>query len=158
VLVRELKFIAAALVIAGAALFASCLNVEKGRVLEVLNQESGKVYGKWLLGESGEFSIEFIHSVHQSPVLETFKIEDGKIRPLTVRFHAFGAGMPSTLEEGETMVQDGDAVIVAGFNASYSALNYIVGTVSDHILLINNQNISLRDLCGRNAHISIQVK
>jgi hypothetical protein len=32
-----------------------------------------------------------------------------------------------------------------------------VGTVSDHILYINGQAISLRELCGRNAHITIGV-
>jgi hypothetical protein len=33
-----------------------------------------------------------------------------------------------------------------------------VGTVSDHILYIGDEQISLRDRCGRNAHITVWVK
>ena len=80
------------------------------------------------------------------------------IRPLSVRFSSFGAGMQSDLEKGQTMTRDGDAIIVSGFDHSYRELNYIVGTVSDHLLYINGETISLRELCGRNAHIAIHVK
>ena len=39
---------------------------------------------------------------------------------------------------------------------SFNDVNYIVGTISDHILFINNEIISLKDLCGKNAHITIR--
>jgi hypothetical protein len=128
------------------------------RVIEVRDSVSGKVYGKWTVPETGEFAIEFIHSVNQSPVKETFKIERRMIHPRQVRFFSFGAGMLSDLEEGQAMERDGEAIIVSGFNVSFRELNYIVGTVSDHVLFINDEEVSLRDLCGRNAHITIRAK
>ena len=127
-------------------------------VLEIRDTVSGKVYGKWALEGAGEFSIEFIHSVNQSHVRETFKIEGRKIRPVSARFFSFGAGMASDLEEGQKLSRDGDALVISGFSSSYRELNYIVGTVSDHLLFINNTVYSLRDLCGKNAHITIYSK
>ena len=156
--VRVVKIMLAALAIAGAVFFIIRPDVEKGRTLRIRDAESGRVYAKKFLDETREFAIEFIHSVHQSPVRETFRSENGMIRPVSVRFASFGAGMQSDLEEGQTLIRDGDALVITGFSASYRALNYIVGTVSDHILYSNGETISLRELCGRNAHITIQIK
>ena len=126
-------------------------------VLVIRDSGSGKVYGEWVL-ENEEFSIEFIHSVNQSPVREKFKVDGTMIQPCEVRFYSFGAGMESEPEQGRTMSRDGDALLISGAYAPHSVLNYIVGTVSDHLLLIDDKSISLRELCGKNAHISIQIK
>ena len=141
-----------ALVISGAVIY---IVHYKPRVLELRDSVSGRVYGKWPLGEAG-FSVEFIHSVNQSPVRETFTAEGRKIRPLKLLFYSFGAGMPSDLEEGQKLSRDGDALVLSGFSTSFRELNYIVGTVSDHLLFINGEVISLRELCGRNAHVTIR--
>ena len=156
--VRAVKIVLAALVITGAAFYFILPNTWHHRSLIIRDADSGKVYGKWPLNAAGEFSIEFVHSVNQSPVRETFRAENGMISPVRVRFASFGAGMQSDLEEGQAMIRDGDALVITGFKSSYKKLNYIVGTVSDHILHINGENISLRELCGRNAHISIVTK
>jgi hypothetical protein len=134
--------------------------------LEIRDAVSGRVYGRWPLaagGESGgtfagEFAVEFIHSVNNSPVRETFAAQGGEIRPVSVRFFSFGAGMQSDLEAGQLMSRDGDALVITGFSGSVRELRYIVGTVSDHLLYINGETVSLRELCGRNAHIVLQVR
>lgn len=140
---------------AGAVFFYS---VNTARALVIEDSSGRAVFGKWPLDETGEFAIEFIHSVNMSPVRETFRIEGKMIRLLSVRFSSFGAGMQSDLEEGWTMGRDGDALVITGFTASWRELNYIVGTVSDHILYVNGETVSLRGLCGRNAHITIRAK
>ena len=131
---------------------------KSGYYLEIRDSVSGKVYGKWLFDETGEFSIEFIHSVNQSPVRETFVTEGKLIKIDSARFSSLGAGMTSCLVEGQMLNRDGDFLVLSGFNTSFDELNYIVGTVSDHLLLINEETVSLRDLCGRNAHITIRIK
>jgi len=147
-----------ALVITGAVFYFVRQLGEKGQFLEIRDTASGKVYGSWPLDGAGEFAIEFIHSVHQSPVRESFKISNGMICPVSVRFFSFGAGMQSDLEEGQTLVRDGDALVISGFSTRFKELNYIVGTVSDHLLIINGQTVGLTGLCGRNAHITVNVK
>ena len=132
--------------------------MENARVLQIRDTVSGKVYGKWPLEEGGEFAIEFIHSVHQSPVRETFKNEGGTIRLERVRFFAYGAGMQSNLEKGQTLARDGDAMVISGYDVSFRELNYIVGTLWDHMLFINDKTVNLRELCGKNARITIRLQ
>ena len=149
-----LNMILAALVISGAAFYM----VHRPAYLEIRDSATGRVYGKWPLEKNGEFAVEFIHSVNQSPVRENFKTEGRTIRPDSVRFSSFGAGMQSDLEEGQTLTRDGDALVITGFSTVFRELRYIVGTVSDHLLYISGETVSLRDLCGRNAHINIRVR
>jgi len=159
---RRCGFFTTSLIIAVTLFSVSCqsLNVRGGQVLEIRDSETGKVYGRWPLEENGEFSIEFIHSVNQSPVREFYSAENGMIRLNAVRFFSFGAGMKSDLDGGLTFSRDGDAMIISGYTRIFkdNELNYIVGTVSDHLLYINNETVSLRDLCGRNAHINIHLR
>ena len=110
------------------------------------------------MNDGDEFAVEFVHSVNQSPVREVYKIEGNEIRAVSVRFFSFGAGMLSDIEEGQTMSRDGDAMIISGLNCGFAELDYIVGTVSDHLLFINGDTISLRDLCGKNAHIALRIQ
>ena len=156
--IRLFIIIFAALVIIGAVFFIVSYNEKKSGVLEIRDTQSGNVYGKWSLNTTREFAIEFVHSVHQSPVRESFIIENGMICPISVRFSSFGAGMQSDLEEGQILSRDDDAIIITGFSTSFRELNYIVGTVSDHLLIINGETLSLRELCGRNAQITIRIK
>ena len=122
----------------------------------ICDSDSGKVYGRWAIDRDDEFALEFIHSVNQSPVRETFKLEGRAIRPVSVRFYSFGAGIRSDLEEGQTMERDGDAMIISGFDYTFSEMNYIVGTVSDLLLMIGGETISLEEMCGKNAHITLR--
>jgi hypothetical protein len=159
---RRCGLFTTSLIIAVALFSFSCQNrpsVHEGQVLEIRDANSGKVFGRWPLEENGEFSIEFIHSVNQSPVREFFIAENGMIRLRAVRFFSFGAGMQSDLEGDLTMSRYGDAMVISGFTTTFkdNELNYIVGTVSDHLLYINGEIVSLRQLCGRNAHINIHL-
>ena len=104
------------------------------------------------------FSVEFIHSVNQTPVKDTFIIENKQIRAYSTTYRSFGAGVQTSLDEGQTMTYDDDGnMVITGFDITYDPLRYIVGTVSDHILTINGNEISLRDLCGRNAKVVFQI-
>ena len=127
-------------------------------VLEIADTNSGRVYASFHMEENSEFAIEFTHSVNNSPVREIFRIEGSMIKPAAVRFYSFGAGMLSDLDEGQIISRDGEALVITGFTQVYNELKFIIGTVSDHILFINGESISLRDLCGRNAHITIKQR
>ena len=47
----------------------------------------------------------------------------------------------------------GWAMVVRNIHQPRNNVGYIVGTVSDHVLTVNGQEISLRGLCGRNAAV-----
>ncbi|MDR2094735.1 MAG: DUF1850 domain-containing protein [Treponema sp.] len=127
------------------------------RQLCISDTVSGKIYARRPVQNGSEFGIEFIHSVNNSPVTDIFRVERDRIRPVAAKFFSYGAGMPSDLEPGQVLSREGDALVITGFSQSYRELTYIVGTVSDHILTIKDEKISLRDLCGKNAHIRIYI-
>ncbi|MCL2211325.1 MAG: DUF1850 domain-containing protein [Treponema sp.] len=127
-------------------------------MIEIADTSSGKIYGRQTVKDTDTFAVEFIHSVNNSAVREIYKIEGKTISSAAVRFYSFGAGMQTDLEEGLSMERDGDAYVISGFNRKFSELNYIVGTVSDHILITGDVSVSLRDLCGRNAHVTLRIK
>ena len=151
-------YLALALFMAAALFCVMRLRSVPDLCLEIRDAASGKVYASWPLSEGGEFALEFIHSVNQSPVRESFAVRDGEIQALEARFFSFGAGMQSELEEGQRMIRDGEAMVITGLDRRFRELTLIVGTVSDQLLYINGETISLRELCGKNAHIRMRVK
>ena len=63
-----------------------------------------------------------------------------------------------TLNPGEVLTYDENHhKVIRNIKTTYENLNLIVGTVSDHILEIDGQEISLRELCGKNAAVTFMV-
>lgn len=49
-------------------------------------------------------------------------------------------------------------MVVSKIDMELPGFNLIVGTVSDHTLAIGGEEISLRDLCGRNTMVHIEYE
>ncbi|MBA2132731.1 DUF1850 domain-containing protein [Capillibacterium thermochitinicola] len=118
------------------------------------NGETGRVIRVFPVAEGDEFAVTFIHSVNQSPVTDVYQIRKDGIYVIRTIYYAFGAGVQSELAEGQSLEYGMDgAMIVSGFNRRLNPLSYIVGTVSDHTLQIGGEEISLREICGRNTTV-----
>lgn len=116
------------------------------------NGDTGETLAVYRIDEENEFSITFVHSVNKSPVTDVYESRNGKIYVVRTIYYSFGAGVQTELEEGQTLEYGEDgSMIVGGFNRQMDNLSYIVGTVSDHILEINGNTVSLREICGRNT-------
>ena len=126
------------------------------QILVIRDADSGRIWRIDRCPEGTEFLVEFTHSVNLSPVIDTFRAENGEIRAARAKFYAFGAGMPTELNPGESFAftEDG-AMEITGITRTYDRLSYIVGTVYDYYLTIHGEVINLRELCGRNAHVEI---
>lgn len=141
------------------AVFALIVLLSANQVLEIVRQADGTVIASYPLPEGATFSITFIHSVNQSPVEDVFQNRGGKLVADRTIYYEFGAGVQSELNEGDTLITgDAGELIITHAPTVYKFLNYIVGTVSDHVLKIDDQSISLRDLCGKNTAISFRLK
>ncbi len=123
--------------------------------LTLTNAKTGEVYARYFVRDGDTFSIGFIHSVNKSPLTDFYELRDGRIFVEKTIYYGFGAGVQTEIEEGQTLEYGEDgSMIVSGFDREIPDLIYIVGTVSDHILKVNEgPDISLRDLCGRNAMV-----
>lgn len=111
-------------------------------------------YACYRLAPGQQFSVGFVHSVNKSPVVDTYQVEPDGIYVINTVYYGFGAGVQTELGEGQTLSYGEDgSMIISGFDQKIEPLVYTVGTVSDHILSLKDQQISLRDLCGRNAMV-----
>lgn len=136
--------------------FSSC---EKQMKLMLYDTDSGKIYAEFPVSEGTEFSVEFIHSVNLSPVKDIFVIRKGQIVADSTVYSAFGAGVQTELGPGQTLEYDSEGnMVVSGFNMVFPKIKYIVGTVYDHVLFIQGESISLTELCGKNAHVTFELK
>lgn len=125
-----------------------------GHELVLRSGKTGKVFARYPIAEGDTFTVTFIHSVNQKPYSDMYRIEDDMIYAEETRFAEFGAGVETELNEGETLStgKNGE-IVISNIHTPMKHLSYIVGTVSDHILTVGEKEISLRDLCGRNATV-----
>jgi len=124
--------------------------------LVLRNSDTGRILATYKVNNHSEFSITFIHSVNKTPVTDVYEIRDGNIFVVRTIYYSFGAGVQTELEDGQTLEYGDDgSMIISGFNRRMDKLSYIVGTISDHILRINGNSVSLRKLCGRNTPVII---
>ena len=127
--------------------------------LTLRNADTGRLYARWPIKEGGVFSVEFVHSVNQTPVREIFSVRGGRIVPVETVFYGFGAGMQTELEGNQQLKQgENGEMSIIGFDMQFAKLEYIVGTVSDHLLAVGEDNVSLRELCGRNAAVTLKAE
>lgn len=123
--------------------------------LNLRDGKTGNVLASYPIEKDGEFSVWFIHSVNQSPVEDCYRIENGEIVVYQTMYYNFGAGVQTELEDGQTLSYGEDgSMIVSGFDQPIPELYYNISPVYDHVLKINGEEISLRQLCGENRFIS----
>ena len=135
-------------------IIAAALLLSPHSFLTLRNRDTGELYGRYPMKEGERFSVEFKHSINLSPVIDVYQIEDGNIYVEETIYYHFGAGVQTELNEGETLSYGEDgSMIVGNIHQLRNNVGYIVGTVYDHLLTVNGREISLRDLCGKNAAV-----
>ncbi|WP_352399541.1 DUF1850 domain-containing protein [Anaerotignum sp.] len=123
------------------------------------NGRTGKILASYPMEEGGEFSVRFIHSVNKSTVEDRYRIDDGEIVVYETVYYNFGAGVQTELGEGQTLTYGDDgSMIISGFHKPISDLSYNVSPVYDHILRINGEEVSLRQLCGKDRFVSFSYE
>ncbi|MCL2185781.1 MAG: hypothetical protein FWB86_08025 [Treponema sp.] len=98
--------------------------------IEISDSVTGNIYGQRLIKNNDHFSVEYFNSENNSLAEDFFKVVGKEIY---------------------------SAAAHAAQDRSYTELNYMTQTDTDHILIINKERISLRDLCGRNTHITLYI-
>lgn len=141
--------------ITAAAVF---IKTASAHYLVLYNADTGERYITEKAEEGMMFSVEFIHSVNKTPVKDTFIIESGEIRAYSTTYRSFGAGVQTALEGNQKMTYDEQGnMIITGYDITYDPLRYCVGTVSDHILTLGGEEISLRNMCGRSERVALET-
>ena len=127
--------------------------------LILYDRDTGHKYAEYAMEEGGSFSVTFVHSVNKSPVSDVYEIRDGKIFLTGTVYYGFGAGVPTDLSPGQTLSYGANGeMIIDGMDTEMKDLIYIVGTVYDHILHVNGEEINLTELCGKNSAVAFVCK
>ena len=150
---------AAAIILIIAA--AVSLTARSGYYLTLRNRDTGEVYARYRMSEGDRFSVTFIHSINLYPLTDTYEICDKTIYVEETTYCSFGAGVQTELNPGETLDKvyidrpdyKGWGMVIGNIHQDRTNVGYIVGTVYDHVLSVNGEEVSLRDLCGRNAPV-----
>ena len=153
-------YIAAVVILIFAVLTAAFVYHHRSGYLILSSEKTGALYARYPVHVSDTFSIGFIHSVNKSPVTDYYEIRKDGIYVVKTIYYGFGAGVQTELDEGQTLEYGSDgSMIITGFDRKMDDLVYFVGTVSDHTLTLENgQQISLRNLCGKNAMVRISLE
>lgn len=148
---------AAIMVVVIAAILTFVLR--SGDYLVLRNGDTDEEFARFRVSEGDEFSVTFIHSVNQYPLTDVYQIRNHKIYVVRTIYNNFGAGVQTEIEEGQKLeINENGEMVVSGFDMEMPWLSYIVGTVSDHTLTLHGEEISLRELCGRNSKVAFSVE
>lgn len=149
--------VAVAAVLAVSALFMYKASLKRTLVLS--DEDSGQVYLELPMKDGDEFSVAYTHSVHLTPVIETYEVRDTEIYVVAAKFYTFGAGMQTDYPEGVTYTYDDDgAISLTGYNTMCKDLIYCVSKLYDHTLTYNGQEYSLGNICGKGSLVRFEIK
>ena len=110
------------------------------------NAETDEIYFQQPLEADGVFSVSYIHSVNKSNVEEYYRLEYGEIYLFKARYRAFGAGVATELEEGQTLSYEDGYMVIENIHYRIPNLVYRVGTVSDPLIHIGEQTWHMKEL------------
>ena len=126
--------------------------------LELLDGETGLTKKRLPIDVGEAFSIQFIHSVEKTPVIETFYVNsDGNIILKKVKFKKIGVGYgkyirtlyPSSYKNGWFYMEE---------IHKQAILNYRVGYIAKHTLLLRHQTYSFEMLVPPGGLLKIVVR
>ena len=127
--------------------------------LTLTEQESGRVLARLPLADGESFSVTFRHSVNKSDVTEIYQRRGKELWLTGCVYYDFGAGVAEVLEPSWTLETGEDGEMILGnIETRMDDLNYIVGTVYDHILEIGGERIVLNERFGRNTKIHFSIR
>lgn len=140
-----------------AALLIGCGQSWPDHYLEVIDQ-GGKVLLTLPLNKGEEFSLRYLHSVHQTPVKEIFQVSSkGELILVATEFSSFGVGTPFLPEEGELTVING-SLLLKGLDRSFSELSLRPLAFTEHQLLHRSTVYLLTDYIESGSLIILKVR
>lgn len=104
-----------------------------------------------------EFSLQWIHSVEKEAWLENYEVEEETLLLTTTKFKTFGAGVPSTPEEGTKTTRE-NGFVTMQINRSFHSLELVVSENVKSTLHIEKEEIPLYKWTGDYESITIAVQ
>ncbi|GAB6932026.1 DUF1850 domain-containing protein [Calditerricola satsumensis] len=103
-------------------------------------------------------ALHYTHSIHRTPVIETYSIGDDVLVLEAVRFQSYGIGMPSDVEPGQTFTVKNGWFHLDHLNRPLPHLDLRIGYVANHTLHIGPHRISLAHVATPGSWVRLNVK
>ena len=143
------------MIILAASLYA--LLSGKTQRIVLLGERSGEPLLTAEAPDGTEFSISYIHSVNKSPVTEYFRVEEGKIFLLAMRYESFGAGMPTEIDPDQSFSLEEGYMLITGYHRHMPELRLFISRTEGHVFEIGGKVTALSSLEKPGEAISIRV-
>lgn len=126
-------------------------------VLAIEKEDTGTVLAYAAQKHVHEFKIHYIHSIHKTPVVETYQIINKQIVQQQITYEEFAVGMPSNDEgEGKFIEKDGHYMIT-DMNRVFPYLDIRVAQVMpDHGIIIQDQMIPFNKIAAPGSWIRLK--
>lgn len=131
------------------------IKITYGKILVIRNEDTNAE--RILPVPNAKFTMSFIHSVHHTPVYETFEIEQENTLSLKeTRFYSLGVGMPFTDEGGTFTNNNGEFIL--NFSRKFDNLCFRVSPIPEHVIEINGQKYPLLNFARPEERIRIYAR
>ena len=127
------------------------------KVLRASNFKTGEELKQWKVGDGDIFSIEYIHSVEQSPVIENFLIDNKDIILQDTYFHSYGAGLPATTPYKTELTENG--IRVYDINLKIEDLIYRTSSQGrEHKVIVGNKDYMFLDFSSHRTGVRFELE
>lgn len=148
---RYISIITAVLVIISGFFFAN-YRVVQDKAIILFNRDQN--IETILPAPGGVFTVSYIHSVHRTPVYETYFIdENNRLTLREVKYDSLGVGMPYT-DEGGAFIND-DGQFVLRFDRTYDMIPIRLSPIPEHALEVGGKTYSLMEFAKPNERIDL---
>ena len=104
-----------------------------------------------------EFVISYTHSVNKGLVRDYYIIRDKNIILSKTRFASYGAGIPEPEEAQKITITD-DYIEINDINKKIDNLYLFVGTIANHRIEIDGEEIELKKIFKPQSSLKIEYK
>jgi len=118
------------------------LSVFKVNTLQIIDYRTEQIIWEEKINDGDSFAISYQHSVARTPVIEFFEIKDGKILLTGTEYQSYGAGLPTSAEMGEYIVEN-DKFIIKNINQFLPEIMLRVSDYAQHEFIFKQENYKL---------------
>ena len=124
--------------------------------LEIVHRKKNIVLRRFPLPPGAEFTLSYIHSSDNTPVVDRFQVKDqGRIILLEERFAWYGSGLAFHPRENIDLSQDWTRTYL---HRNMDPFYLRIGRVAGHILDIGDRRIALQDIAPGGTCVWIRVR
>lgn len=105
------------------------------------------------------FDIQYIHSIHRTPVFETYRLDGTSIIQQQITYEEFAVGMPSNDDGEGTFIQQDGRYMITDMNRIFPFLDVRIAQVMpDHGIRIQDEYIPFEAIAKPGSWIRITVR